>query len=174
MHKHIGLRNMALGLCVTTVVPKVAAAQASSFNGPHEGAPFGGSSISAPGRTSSHPPKISRTTSRATSSNAARSLTISSGCPCPPRCCRSSTAQQTATGYRRTTPPRWLNLSARAYGRLVSLHSVYDSLDPAHSPSRARMQRFSTAPPTRTSPSMASGQHCASPRPISARILRWA
>lgn len=40
---------MALGLCVTTVVPGVAAAQASSFNGLHEGAPFGGSSISAPG-----------------------------------------------------------------------------------------------------------------------------
>ncbi|WKD57068.1 putative inactive lipase [Corynebacterium capitovis DSM 44611] len=129
--------SLVLAAFSTAAAPAYSAAQMSSVQGPHEGAPLGGSSIVHSGSDFFSPADNLADYSPGEVIDQRTIAYHIAGLPLLTDVVQikyRSTDHDGNPTYNLTSvikPP------AHSSGRLVSLHSVYDSLDPAHSPSRA-------------------------------------
>ncbi|KQB87396.1 lipase family protein [Corynebacterium lowii] len=117
---------------LTSLTPAVA-----SVNGPHPGAPFGGSSVRGGDRTffENHEDLSQRQPGEVL---ATRNIAYSAfGLQTPLNVTQIRYVTTDAQGNKVHGITSVVNPIAPSNGKLVSVHSVYDSLDPEHSPSRS-------------------------------------
>lgn len=130
-------RLLAFLTAVTVALPAAPAVALPSVEGPHEGAPLGGSSVVQSDRSffENHEDLSGRNPGEVLG---VRHLPYHAlGLPAPVDVTQIRYVTTDAQGNKTHGITSVLAPTAPSNGKLVSMHSIYDSLDPNHAPSRA-------------------------------------
>ncbi|KQB84305.1 putative inactive lipase [Corynebacterium oculi] len=130
-------RLLALLTAITVALPAAPAVALPSVEGPHPGAPFGGSSVRQSDRSffENHEDLSGRNPGEVL--GVRHLLYHAFGLPLPLDVTQIRFVTTDAQGNKTHGITSVVAPSVPSNGKLISVHSIYDSLDPEHSPSRA-------------------------------------